>query len=69
MHIDCDQCVMQHTAACEDCIVTALLDRPKGAVILHFEHARAIRRLQDAGLAPGSRFERCGGDPAVETGV
>jgi hypothetical protein len=57
LHIDCDDCVMQHTSACDDCIVTALLDRPeKGAVILDFEHERAIRRLQDAGLAPRSRF-------------
>ena len=25
MSIDCDSCVMQHTAVCDDCVVTALL--------------------------------------------
>lgn len=64
MHIDCDTCAMQHTSVCNDCIVTALLDRPKGAVILDFEHERAIRRLQDAGLAPQSQFSD-GHNPAA----
>lgn len=59
---------MQHTPACDDCIVTALLDRPKGAVILDFEQERAVRRLADAGLAPQSRYiQRCDGDPAEGT--
>lgn len=56
MLIDCDNCAMQHTSACNDCIVTALLDRPQGAVVLDLDRERAIRRLQEAGLAPQSRF-------------
>lgn len=57
MRIDCADCAMQHTAACEDCIVTALLDRPDGdAVVLDLEEARAVRALQRAGLAPRNRF-------------
>lgn len=57
MYIDCDDCLMQHTDTCSDCIVTALLDRPAGgAVVLDLDHQRAVRRLQDAGLAPQSRF-------------
>lgn len=67
MHIDCDHCTMQHTAACDDCIVTALLDRPKGAVILDFEQERAVRRLADAGLAPQSRFVDRDGDTTAGT--
>ena len=69
VHIDCDDCVMQHTNACDDCIVTALLDRPEqGAVVLDLEHERAIRRLQDVGLAPGSRFEARANPPAAGAG-
>jgi hypothetical protein len=48
---------MQHTAACDDCIVTALLDRrPDGAVVLSLDEARAIKALQRGGLAPQNRF-------------
>lgn len=57
MRIDCDDCAMQHTAACEDCIVTALLDRATGeALVLDLDEARAVRALQRGGLAPGNRF-------------
>jgi hypothetical protein len=57
MRIDCDDCAMQHTAACDDCIVTALLDRrPDHAVVFSLEEERAIRALQRCGLAPESRF-------------
>lgn len=57
MRIDCGDCAMQHTAACDDCIVTAILSRHEGdAVVLDLEQARAIRALQRAGLAPRNRF-------------
>ena len=57
MRIDCDDCAMQHTAACDDCIVTALLDRrPDHAVVFSLEEERAIRALQRGGLAPQNRF-------------
>lgn len=56
MQIDCDACVMQHTDACGDCIVTFLLDRPPGAVVFDVEQERAIRSLQAGGLAPPDRF-------------
>ena len=57
MRIDCEDCAMQHTTACDDCIVTALLDRSSGeAVVLDLEEARAVRALQRAGLAPRNRF-------------
>ena len=56
MRIDCGECVMSETTACDDCIVTYLLDRPEGAVIFDSEEERAIRTLQRAGLAPATRF-------------
>lgn len=57
MRIDCDECRMQHSSACDDCIVSALLDRPKGAIVFDLAQERAIRALQRAGLAPRNRFE------------
>jgi hypothetical protein len=56
MLIDCATCVARDTDACDGCLVTYLLDRPPGAVIIDVEHERAIRALQDGGLAPVSRF-------------
>ncbi|MGH8902299.1 MAG: hypothetical protein ACRDYA_11615 [Egibacteraceae bacterium] len=58
MRIDCDDCRMQATRTCEDCIVTFLLERPDGAIVFDAEQERALRTLQDAGLAPRSRFAR-----------
>lgn len=56
--IDCDTCVMQHTAACDDCVVTYLCERePEQAVIIQIEDLRAMRALADAGLVPGLRHE------------
>lgn len=57
MRIDCDDCAMQHTAACDDCIVTVLLNRPADdAVVFDLDEERAIRALQRGGLAPATRF-------------
>lgn len=56
LHIDCETCVARRTDACDGCIVTHLLDRPPGAVVFDVEHERAIRALQDGGLAPATRF-------------
>lgn len=60
MHIDCADCAMQNTEACDDCIVTYVLDHPAGAVVLDIDEERAIRTLQDGGLAPRSRFVALG---------
>lgn len=57
MHIDCSDCVARNTDACQDCIVTYLLERPPGAVIIDVEQERALRTLSDAGLAPPNRFK------------
>ena len=57
--IDCDDCVMQGTDTCEDCVVTFLLDRdPEVAVVIDAEEARAVRMLGRAGLVPRLRHQR-----------
>jgi hypothetical protein len=56
--IDCDRCVLQHTSACNGCLVSFVLDRDPGdAVIIDADEARALRVLHRAGLLPPSRFE------------
>ncbi|HVM20987.1 MAG TPA: hypothetical protein VM307_13595 [Egibacteraceae bacterium] len=61
MLIDCGDCAMKHTSACDDCVVTFLLDRPPGAIVFDVAEERALRVLSDEGLAPGSRFEPLSG--------
>jgi len=56
MVIDCDACVMQHTAACDECVVTHILGREPGdAVLLDLSEERAIRSFVDVGLVPELR--------------
>ncbi len=55
--IDCDSCQLQHTDACDDCVVSFLLDRePDDAVVIDADEARAMRMLERAGLVPTLRF-------------
>jgi hypothetical protein len=55
--IDCDSCQFQHTDACDDCVVSFLLDRePDDAVVIDADEARAMRMLERAGLVPTLRF-------------
>jgi hypothetical protein len=56
--IDCDTCVMQHTAACDDCVVTYLCERPvEQAVVIDMADFKAMRALAEAGLVPKLRHE------------
>ena len=51
--IDCDTCTMQHTSACDDCVVSFICSRePNEAVIIDFADLRAMRALSAAGLVP-----------------
>ena len=51
--ISCDECAMQGTDACHDCVVTFICGREPGdAVIVDAEEARAVRMLGAAGLVP-----------------
>jgi hypothetical protein len=55
--IDCDECVMAGTQACEDCIVTFIVEREPGdAVVIDADEERALRTLGEGGLAPRLRF-------------
>jgi hypothetical protein len=54
--ISCDDCELQHTDACADCLVTFVLGRePEDAVVVDVAEARAIRMLGRAGLVPELR--------------
>ena len=54
--IDCDGCTMQHTKACDDCVVTFICSRePDEAVIIDAAEERAVRMLIRSGLVPTLR--------------
>ena len=57
LQIDCDECAMQGTDACADCVVTFLCDRAD-VVTLDQVEARALRLLANGGLAPRLRHVR-----------
>jgi len=58
MRIDCDDCRMQHTSVCDDCVVSFIVGREPGdAVIIDVEEERAVRWLSRAGLVPALRHE------------
>lgn len=57
--IHCDDCAMQGTAACDDCVVTFICSREPGeAVVIDVAEARAMRLLATAGLLPRLRHVR-----------
>jgi hypothetical protein len=59
LRIDCDECALQATDACGDCVVTFLCGVESGApVVVDLEEARAMRLLDEAGLAPPLRHRR-----------
>jgi len=56
VRIECDDCVMQHTDACNDCLVTFVIGRePGAATVFDLEEQRAVRLLAGAGLVPQLR--------------
>jgi len=55
--ISCDDCLLQHTDACEDCLVSFVLGRePDDALVIDADEAREVRRLAETGLVPRLRF-------------
>jgi len=59
LRISCDECVMEDTTACDDCVVTFLLGRAPGdALVIDVALARALRLLERGGLAPALRHTR-----------
>jgi hypothetical protein len=56
--VDCDCCAWQGTDACDDCVVSFLLEHePDDALVIDAAEARAMRMLERAGLVPTLRFE------------
>lgn len=54
--ISCDDCDLQGSPACADCLVTFVLGREADdAVVVDVEEARALRMLSRAGLVPDLR--------------
>lgn len=61
--ISCDDCSMQCTSACDDCVVTFVLrdgaagdDAGDDSLVLDLEQARVVRLFTKAGLVPELRY-------------
>ena len=60
--ISCGECVMRRTSACDDCVVTFVIDdlHPPGdrtaEVTFDVAEERAVRLLAGAGLIPELRY-------------
>ncbi len=67
MIIDCDRCVMQHTTACDDCVVGALMRIP-GPLTLADAEAKALEALSEAGLVSPLRLIEREGEPETAAG-
>ena len=56
--IDCNECAMAGTTACDDCVVSFIVNREPGdAVVVDAESERALRALGDGGLVPRLRHQ------------
>ena len=63
MLIDCDECVMQNTSACDDCIVTVLLkDQYRRRLEIDNAEVVALDNLADAGMVPQLRLLKKAGN-------
>lgn len=59
--ISCDECRLQDSGACDDCLVTFVVGRdPDDAVVIDAEEVRALRQLTHVGLVPSLRFSSRG---------
>jgi hypothetical protein len=59
--ISCDECRMQHTSACDGCVVTFICDRePDDTVVIDVAEVRVLRLLGRSGLVPPLRHQRRG---------
>jgi len=54
MLIDCDQCAMRDTSACDDCVVTCLLGG--GPLDVSDTQVEALANLAEGGLVPKLRL-------------
>lgn len=54
--VSCDTCVMRHSEACADCLVTFMCgDATETTVIFNIEEQRAVHLLAKAGMVPTLR--------------
>ena len=63
MVIACDDCAMQCTPTCEDCVVTFVLrvaDEQPEPLTLDVAEERAVRLLAQAGLIPALKYRLAG---------
>jgi hypothetical protein len=68
MRIDCSECAMYRSQHCDDCLVTALLHPPAGAVEWDEDLQGPLDALAGGGLIPVLRFRRRGEeDPAADS--
>lgn len=72
--ISCDDCALQCTAACDDCVVTHVLRHADAAdgtdatassttvngLVLDIDEARVVRMMARAGLVPDLQFQLTG---------
>ena len=69
--ISCDDCSMRRTTACNECVVTFLLDGETGdhavdhpvehdPLVLDLDQARVVRLLGRAGLVPDLKYRVAG---------
>lgn len=59
LRIDCGECILEHTDACADCVVTWLVEREPGeVVVVDLAEVRALRALQHGGLVPELRHRQ-----------
>ena len=56
MLVDCDECVMQHTDACSDCVVSAILQIQPGPLDLEEPEVTALESMAELGLVPNLRL-------------
>ncbi|HZU71958.1 MAG TPA: hypothetical protein VE990_04235 [Acidimicrobiales bacterium] len=58
LSVSCDDCRMQATSTCDDCVVSFITGRePDDAVIIDVAEARAVRMLAAAGLVPDLKHQ------------
>ncbi len=65
LSISCDDCAMQCTSACSDCVVTFLLsdnavEVEHDTLVLNLEQARVVRLFSSAGLVPELKYQVAG---------
>jgi len=67
LSISCDDCSMQCSSACTDCVVTFLLrddtvetETEHDTLVLNLEQARVVRMFSSAGLVPELKFRVAG---------